>query len=275
MRPVSSRLRASRSPRSRPPGDLWPSGAARGYLEQTARRARRVGRPATGHENSRSTMARPARPIARERRAGPTRRPGSRQPARDVAGRHEPAVLAGPHLVGQPAGPRRDDGPPVRHRFERHERAAFVPGRVHEHRGGLVPGVQVRVGDAARRTTHAVARARRASTARLERRPDTDPRRRAPSASPARPAAAPAARPAQRVRQHVEALVVLRGGRRSAARVSSARDAVALARAARPRRVRRASEASTRSMPFGIVRSWPGVGPRCRDDRARARDRWR
>ena len=36
-----------------------------------------------------------------------------------IVGFHEPSVDASPHLIRQPAGVRRDDGPPVRHGLER------------------------------------------------------------------------------------------------------------------------------------------------------------
>ena len=50
------------------------------------------------------------------------------------------------HLVGKSSRRRGDDRTPVRHRFERHERAALVERRVDEQVGRLVPGVQVLVG---------------------------------------------------------------------------------------------------------------------------------
>jgi hypothetical protein len=52
-----------------------------------------------------------------------------------VARLDEPAVLAGPNLVGQTAGAAGDHRAPSRHRFERHERAALVARRMDEERG--------------------------------------------------------------------------------------------------------------------------------------------
>ena len=232
---------------------------------------RSVAAPAASQENSRSTIARPAIPIAGSRAGSPSA-PLMAAASADASPGATSHPLTPGHLVGQAARARRDHGTTVRHGFERHERAAFVERRVHEEvaasyhacsvasgsaPGEMHPGGEPRRGD------------RRDQPAAIRSVADDHP-----PPAPLGNRAPVIAQRRQRAQREPESPCSLRAGRRSAAPLVVSRSRPRGARARR-RPAWRGASTARRSSAFGMTRTRPGHAEMSSGRRARALDRWR
>ena len=205
--------------------------AKRSVYPSSSRYRATVASPAAVHENSRSTMRAAGEAVVREPRGIGERAADRRgQRRRDRRARTSQPFSPGPDLVGNAAGGRGDDRAAMRHRLERHERAALVERRMHE---------AASTARATRASRRSVTRPRKCTCSceselrgqHLEHRPIRAVAERDPAPRPAVERAVIAHR-RERAQQHVKALARLEPA--DAQQHALARREIVLPRAASP-----------------------------------------